>query len=107
MPEEQDSTEILTQRKKIAQKKETIKDINNQIRYRNDAELREYIRNSNDLNKMIDPEAKIENINVKDRNAVSKFMQKEVGLEEKIVNTPTAEINPKIKYKSRASQVLQ
>lgn len=107
VPEEQVSTEILTQRKKIAQKKETIKDINNQIRYRNDAELREYIRNSNDLNKMIDPEAKIENINVKDRNAVSKFMQKEVGLEEKIVNTPTTEINPKIKYKSRASQVLQ
>ena len=107
VPEEQVSTEILTQRKKIAQKKETIKDINNQIRYRNDAELREYIRNSNDLNKMIDPEAKIENINVKDRNAVSKFMQKEVGLEEKIVHTPTAEINPKINYKSRASQVLQ
>lgn len=105
--EEPASTEILTQRMLIAQKKETIKDINETIRHRNDAELREYIRNSNDLNKIIDPNAKAENINVKDRNAVSKFMQKEVGLPEKIVTPAPIEAKTNTKYKSRASQVLQ
>lgn len=105
--EEAVSTEIITQRRNIVQKREAIKDINNQIRHRNDAELREYIRNSNDLNKMIDPNAKIENIDVKDKNAVSKFMQKEVGLEEKIVKTEPAEIKTNRKYQSRASQVLK
>ena len=105
--EEAVSTEIITQRRNIAQKREAVKDINNQIRHRNDAELREYIRNSNDLNKMIDPNAKIENIDVKDKNAVSKFMQKEVGLEEKIVKTEPVEIKTNRKYQSRASQVLK
>lgn len=105
--EEPVSTEILTQRLNIAQKKETIKDINNQIRRRDDMQLREYIRNSNDLNKMIDPNAQAEDINVKDRNAVSRFMQKEVGLKEKIVNTEPAKVKTEVKYQSRASQALK
>lgn len=105
--EEPVSTEIITQRRNIALKREAVKDINNQIRRRNDAELREYIRNSNDLNKMINPDAKVENINVKDKNAVSRFMQKDVGLEEQIVKTEPAEVKTNKKYQSRASQLLK
>ncbi len=105
--EEPVSSEVLLQRETIAQKNAVLKDINSHVYKTNESELREFVRNSNAMKKIIDPDAVVEEVNVKDKEAVSKFMQKDIGLPEKIVvSQPTEETGDRV-YKSRASQDLR
>ena len=105
--EEPVSSEVLLQRETIAQKNAVLKDINSHVYRTNDSELREFVRNSNAMKKIMDPDAVVENVNVKDKEAVSKFMQKDIGLPEKIVvSQPVKETADRV-YKSRASQDLR
>lgn len=105
--EEPVSSEVLLQRETIAQKNAVLKDINSHVYRTNDSELREFVRNSNAMKKIMDPDAVVENVNVKDKEAVSKFMQKDIGLPEKIVVSQPAKETADRGYKSRASQDLK
>lgn len=105
--EEPVSSEVLLQRETIAQKNAVLKDINSHVYRTNDSELREFVRNSNAMKKIMDPDAVVENVNVKDKEAVSKFMQKDIGLPEKIVVSQPAKETADRVYKSRASQDLK
>lgn len=105
--EEPVSSDTILQNKTIAHKEAIMKDVNRHIYKTKDNELREFVRNSNAMKKIIDPDAKVETVNIKDKKAVSQFMQNEIGLPDKIVPEQTAENNKDKIYKSRASQDLQ
>lgn len=107
LQEEPVSSDIMLQQKTVANKNEVMRDINRHIYNTNDSELREFVRNSNAMKRKMNPDAKVETIDVKNKASVSKFMQKEIGLPEKIVNTTPAETTSAKDYKSRASQDLK
>ena len=89
------SSDILTQREAIKDKNEITNDVNRDAYKKDDAYLREYIRNSNAMKKIMGNEKEIKDINVKDRAAVGKYMMNDVGLSD----TATTIIQDDSEYK--------
>lgn len=88
--EEPLSSELRAKQLEIENKNKIVSDINKQIYNKsNDVLMREYIRNNNIMNKKMGKETK--EIDVKDKAALSQYIQDEIGLQKEIIQVKLPE----------------
>ena len=99
------ASEKIFQQSKIEQKAKIVKELNKQIyNKKNDNLLKEYIRNSNAMKKIMEQPTK--EVDINDKKAVSEYMQDDVGLEKEIIKVKLPE--PKSKTaRPRAADLLK
>lgn len=82
--EEPLSSEMKLKQTMIETKGKVLSDINKQAYNKSkDAFMREYVRNSNAMKKIMDKPTK--DVNIKDKKALSQYMQDEIGLQKEII----------------------
>ncbi len=97
--EEQLSSEMKSKETMIETKGKVLSDINKQIYNKsNDALMREYVRNSNAMKKIMGKETK--EIDTKNKKALSEYMQDDIGLQKEIIKV---DIPDRDKAKTRPS----
>lgn len=99
------SSEMKTKQTIIENKGKIIKDINKQIYNKsNDSLLREYIRNSNAMKKIMDKPTK--DVDINDKKALSQYMQDDIGLQKEIIQVKLPEAKDKM-ARPRAADLLR
>ena len=101
------SSEAKAQQMQIEEKNKVMNDINRKIyNTKNERFMREYVRNSNAMKEIMEQPTK--DVDIKDKKALSKYMQEELGLDDEIVEVKenNAE-NTKPSYSSRAAKLLK
>ncbi len=86
------SSDMMVQQSKIETKAKMVSDINQQVYNKaNDSLMREYVRNSNAIKKMMDKPT--QNVDIKDKKALSQYIQDDMGLQKEIIQVqmPTEE----------------
>lgn len=97
--EEQLSSEMKSKETMIETKGKVLSDINKQIYNKsNDALMREYVRNSNAMKKIMGKETK--EIDTNNKKALSEYMQDDIGLQKEIIKV---DIPDRDKSKTRPS----
>ena len=97
--EEQLSSEMKSKETMIETKGKVLSDINKQIYNKsNDALMREYVRNSNAMKKIMGKETK--EIDTNNKKALSEYMQDDIGLQKEIIKV---DIPDRDKAKTRPS----
>lgn len=97
--EEQLSSEMKSKETMIETKGKVLSDINKQIYNKsNDALMREYVRNSNAMKKIMGKETK--EIDTNNKKALSEYMQDDIGLQKEIIKV---DIPDRDKTKTRPS----
>lgn len=104
-PEITFSSTAKIQREKLKMKNKTMTEINQMVyNDSNTPRMREYVRNSNAIKKILgEPE---KNVNVEDKKALSQYMQEELGLD-KIDVEQKKEEPTETKYRSKAAELLK
>lgn len=103
--EEVISSEMKTKQTMIENKGKIVADINKQIYNKsNDSLMREYVRNSNAMKKIMDEPTK--DIDIKDKKALSQYMQDDIGLQKEIIQVKLPEAKDK-KARPRAADLLK
>ena len=82
-------------------------DINRKVyNTKNERFMREYVRNSNAMKEIMEQPTK--DVNVKDKKALSQYMQEELGLDKEIVEVKEINVEDVDKnYQSRAAELLK
>lgn len=97
--EQQLSSEMKSKETMIETKGKVLSDINKQIYNKsNDALMREYVRNSNAMKKIMSKETK--EIDTNNKKALSEYMQDDIGLQKEIIKV---DIPDRDKAKTRPS----
>lgn len=104
-PEEVISSEMKSKQTMIETKGKIIADINQKIYNKsNDSLMREYVRNSNAMKKIMDEPTK--NVDIKDKKALSEYMQDDIGLQKEIIQVKLPEVKEE-KARPRAKDLLK
>ena len=101
------SSEAKAQQMQIEEKNKVMNDVNRKIyNTKNERFMREYVRNSNAMKEIMEQPTK--DVDIKDKKALSKYMQEELGLDGEIVEVKennSEDIKPS--YSSRAAKLLK
>lgn len=101
------SSEAKAQQMLIEEKNKVMNDINRKVyNTKNERFMREYVRNSNAMKEIMEQPTK--DVNVKDKKALSQYMQEELGLDKEIVEVKEINVEDVDKnYQSRAAELLK
>ena len=103
--EEVISSEMKTKQAIIETKGKIVSDINKQIYNKaNDSLMREYVRNSNAMKKIMDEPTK--DVDINDKKALSQYMQDDIGLQKEIIQVKLPEAKDKM-ARPRAADLLK
>lgn len=99
------SSEMKTKKIMIETKGKILNDINKQIYNKsNDSFMREYVRNSNAMKKIMDKPTK--EVDINDKKALSEYIQDDIGLQKEIIQVKLPEEKEK-KARPRAADLLK
>lgn len=99
------SSEMKTKQIMIETKGKILNDINKQIYNKsNDSLMREYVRNSNAMKKIMDTPTK--EVDINDKKALSEYIQDDIGLQKEIIQVKLPEEKEK-KARPRAADLLK
>lgn len=99
------SSEMRNKKLMIETKGKILNDINKQIYNKsNDSYMREYVRNSNAIKKIMDQPTK--EVDINDKKALSEYIQDDIGLQKEIIQVKLPEEKEK-KARPRAADLLK
>lgn len=101
------SSEMRNKKLMIETKGKILNDINKQIYNKsNDSYMREYVRNSNAMKKIMDQPTK--EVDINDKKALSEYIQDDIGLQKEIIQVKLPEEKEKEKKaRPRAADLLK